>query len=309
MRLSKLARGTYPVCLVGFGWWIASAAVAQELEPGAYSISPVGVNIVVVSNTLSGGDVAFDPALPVEEASATVNTTALAYVRSLSFLGRSANIGLALPFAVGHLEGLYIGQHTEVDRAGLLDPRLRFAVNLYGAPAMDLKEFASYRQRTNIGVSVVVAVPLGEYDSSKLINLGSHRWAVKPELGLSRAAGAWTVELYMGVWLFTDNDDFFQGKLREQDPIGSAQVHVLKTFKPRLWAAFDANFYAGGRTTVDGRLNLDLQRNSRVGATLSLPAGRRQSLKVSYSRGAYTTIGADFHAVAIGYQHLWGAGL
>ena len=86
-------------------------------------------------------------------------------------------------------------------------------------------------------------------------------------------------------------------------------MHVLRTFKPRLWAAFDVNFYSGGRTSVDGRPNLDLQKNSRVGGTFSFPVGPRQSLKVAYSRGALTTIGADFHSIVAAYQYLWGAGL
>lgn len=287
---------------------VAAASSGQELEPGAYSVSPIGANIIVVTNALMGGDVTFDPSLPIEDAEATIDTIVLAYVRSLDFFGRSANAGFVIPYGIGHVEGLYIGGFTEVDRSGFRDPAVRFAFNLYGAPAMDLKSFASYRQKTNVGVSFVAALPLGEYDSTKLINLGSNRWAFKPEVGLSRALGKWTLELYGGVWLFTDNTDFFSGKTRSQDPIGSAQVHLLYTFRPRLWAAMDANFYAGGRTSVDGRLNQDLQKNSRAGITVAVPLDPRQSLKFSYSRGAYTTIGADFHALAVGYQYLWGLG-
>ena len=282
---------------------------AQELEPGAYSISPVGVNVLVAAYTFSGGDIAFDPTLPVEDASARVHTTSIGYVRSVNVFGRSANVGVGVPLTAGHLEGIVVGEFTETDRLGLRDPRFRFAVNLYGAPAMSLEEFAAYQQETNVGVSLVVAPPLGEYDATKLVNLGSNRWSFKPEVGLSRAIGRWTLELYVGAWLFTDNKNFFGGSIREQDPIGSAQIHLLRTFKPRMWIAFDANFYAGGRTTVDGTLNLDLQRNSRLGATYALPLDARQSLKFSYSRGAYTTIGADFHAIGFAYQYLWGGGL
>jgi hypothetical protein len=86
-------------------------------------------------------------------------------------------------------------------------------------------------------------------------------------------------------------------------------VHVLRTFKPRLWAAFDVNYYTGGRTSVDGRANLDLQKNSRVGVTVSFPLGPRQSVKVAYSRGAQTTIGGDFDSIIAAYQYLWGGGL
>ena len=286
----------------------AGPLVGQELEPGAYSVSPVGVNFLVATYNFNGGDVTFDPALPIESAEATIQSAIFAYVRSVDVWGRSGNVGIVAPYTVGHLEGLYIGEFTEVDRAGFRDPLVRFAVNLYGAPAMDLKGFAAYRQKTNLGVSLLAALPLGKYDPTKLVNLGSNRFSFKPEIGLSRALGKWTLEVYGGVWLFTDNQDFYGGKTREQDPLGSAQLHFLYTIKPRLWIALDANFYAGGRTTVDGRKNLDLQKNSRMGATFSFPVGSRQSLKFAFSRGAYTTIGADFISLLVGYQYLWGPG-
>ena len=287
----------------------ALPSAAQELEPGAYSVSPVGVSFFVATYNFSGGDVTFDPALPVEDAEATINTAVFAYVRSVNVMGRSGNVGIVVPYSVGHVQGSYIGELTEVDRSGFRDPLVRFAVTLYGAPAMDLKRFASYRQKTNLGVSLLAALPLGEYDPTKLINLGSNRFSFKPEIGLSRALGKWTLELYGGVWLFTDNQDFNGGKTREQAPLGSAQIHVLYTFKPRLWAAIDGNFYSGGRTTVDGQRNLDFQKNSRIGATFSFPLDAQQSLKVAFSRGAYTTIGADFTSLVAAYQFLWGAGL
>jgi hypothetical protein len=288
---------------------VSVPAMGQELEPGAYSISPVGVNIVNVTNSLQRGDVTFDPALPIEDFRATIDTIALSYFRTLRLFGRSASVGLVAPFLIGSLEGRVQGEPTKVDRGGSGDPRARFSVNLYGAPAMELKEFASYRQKTNVGVSLIVAIPLGQYDPARLINLGSNRWAFKPEVGVSRLLGKWNLDFYGGVWLFTKNPDFYGGKLREQNPIGSAQVHVVYTFRPRLWTALDLNFYAGGRTTVDGTLNADLQKNSRAGLTFSVPLDRRQSLKFALSTGAYTTYGADFQSFVAGYQYLWGAGL
>ena len=178
-------------------------------------------------------------------------------------------------------------------------------MNLYGAPAMTPKAFAAYRQRTILGVSVTVAPPLGQYDSAKLINLGTHRWSIKPELGVSLANDRWVVEMMAGVWLFTDNTDFLGGRTREQDPIAATQAHVTYKFKRTMWLAGDANFYTGGQTTIGGTRNLDLQRNSRIGATFSSAIGRRQAIRMSVSRGAYTTIGADFTSVAVGYNYAW----
>ena len=76
-------------------------------------------------------------------------------------------------------------------------------------------------------------------------------------------------------------------------------------FKRTMWLAGDANYFTGGRTTIDGKQNLDLQRNSRIGATFSSALGRQQAIRMSVSRGAYTTIGADFISIAASYSYAW----
>ncbi len=285
---------------------LAARTSAQELTPGAYWPLPGGLNILSVVNSTNWGDVTFDPSLPVEDAHATINTTVLAYTRTLAIAGRSANIGIQLPIAGGRLEGLYAGAPVELDRLGLGDPRIVVGVNLYGAPAMAPAAFAAYRMRTIVGVSLTVSPPLGQYDDTKVVNLGTHRWSAKPEVGLSRAAGPWVVELMAGVWLFTDNSDFAGGHTRTQDPIGSLQAHLTYRFTPKIWLAGDANYYRGGQTTVDGVRNLDLQKNSRVGSTFSWALDPHHSLRASVSQGAYSTIGADFTSIAASYNYVWG---
>jgi hypothetical protein len=278
---------------------------AQELEPGAYWPIPVGLNIATVVNSFNWGDLAFDPSAPIDEASARIDTVAFAFTRALAVAGRSTNLGVVLPVIGGHVEGLYLGEPAEVGRFGLGDPRVRFAMNLYGAPAMIPKAFAGYRQRMLVGVSITVVPPLGQYDSTKLINLGTNRWSFKPELGFSRSRGKWVFEGMAGVWLFTDNTDFVGGRTREQDPIVATQAHVTYRFTPQRWLAGDANYFTGGRTTIGGKENLDLQRNSRIGATFSSALTRHQAIRVSVSRGAFTTIGADFTSIAVGYNYAW----
>jgi hypothetical protein len=213
-----------------------------------------------------------------------------------------------LPYVWGNLQGNVAGQFQQARRSGLGDPVLRFAVNLHGARAMDLKEFVKYRQKTIVGASVVVVAPLGQYDSAKAVNLGGNRWAFKPEIGISKAVRKMFVDLYLGAWLFTANNNS-QGRIRTQNPIATSQFHLSYNARPKLWVAFDATFYAGGRTSLNGVRGNDLQRNSRVGGTLSVKLDRRQSLKFAYSRGFFTTIGGDFQSVSVAYQYLWGRGL
>jgi hypothetical protein len=86
----------------------------------------------------------------------------------------------------------FAGQPREREVSGFGDPRLRFSVNFYGAPALS-KEFAGYRQDLIVGASVQVSAPLGQYSDNRFVNIGSNRWAVKPELGISKAWGPWTL--------------------------------------------------------------------------------------------------------------------
>jgi hypothetical protein len=217
----------------------------------------------------------------------------------------SANAGVSVPVIGGHVEGLYLGAPAEVGRFGQGDPRFRIATNLYGAPSMTPQEFASYRQQTIVGVSLTVAPPLGQYDPTKLINLGTNRRSFKPEVGVSRTYGQWVVEAMGGVWLFSDNADFVGGRTLSQDPIAAMQVHVTYKFKRTMWLAGDANYFTGGRTTIGDTQNLDLQRNSRIGATFSSALDRNQAIRLAVSRGAYTTIGAAFTSLAVGYNYAW----
>jgi len=283
---------------------------AQQLDPRAYSVSPTGANIAVANYGYSTGDLNFDPSLPVDQASAQIHGVTVGYVRSIGVAGRTANVSALLPYALGHLQGNYLGEFLQVYRSGLTDSYARFSINLYGAKAMKLKEFAAYRQKTNLGASVIVSAPTGQYDPAKAVNVGTNRWAFKPELGLSHALKGTRLILdaYAGVWLYTANHNFL-GKTRTQRPIWNSQFHLSYDIKPRMWVAFDVNFYRGGQTTVGGVQHEDTQRNSRLGGTISLPVTKRQAFKAAYSAGALRTIGGNFQSVSFGYQYLWGGGL
>jgi hypothetical protein len=155
--------------------------------------------------------------------------------------------------------------------------------------------------------------PTGQYDPTKLINYGTNRWGFKPEIGLSRRWGHWVLDSYGGMWLFTRNQEFFSHNqfspgtnVQTQNPIWAFEGHLSYDVKPRLWASLDGNFWIGGRTSINGIQNANsLQRNSRIGSTLSVPVSAHQSLKFSYSRGAYIRYGGNFNNVSVGWQYSW----
>lgn len=278
-------------------------AHAQEIEPRAFVPSPAGVTFVAVAFGRSTGGILTDPSLPVDNVEAEIDTSGIGVGHTFGLAGRLASATVVLPRIAGHFTGTLNGEDAEASRSGIGDLKMRFSANLIGTPAMTPAEFARRKPGTTLGVALTVSAPTGEYDPDKLINVGTNRWAMKPEIGLAHPVGRWYFEAIGGVWLFGDNDNFFGGQHREQDPLASIQGHVSYTFRPKLWLAFNANYYDGGRTKIDDVLKDDRQSNSRYGLTLSVPLGRTQSLKFHWNDGASTRIGSDFMTYGIAWQY------
>jgi hypothetical protein len=284
---------------------VAAPAVAQEMEPRAFAPSPTGMNFVLASVTQSTGAIAVDPALPLDNVDATINVGSVGYLRTFGLLGRAASVGVVIPYAWGTVAGDVFEERQEVRRSGMADARLRLAINLLGGPAQDRQQFAAGTRGTSLGASLTLSAPTGENFPDKLVNLGANRWALRPEIGLYQPVGAWSFELSAGAWFYADNDDFYGGVRREQDPVTGLQAHIGYTFRPSLWLAADLNYYGGGRTTVDGDRKADLQESSRVGLTMSLPITAGHSIKLAWTDGMTTRIGADFTTYGVTWQHSW----
>jgi hypothetical protein len=203
----------------------------------------------------------------------------------------------------------YKGQTVPRNVDGFANSAFRLSVNLYGAPALALKEFADWEQDLIIGASFRVVAPWGQYDDSKLVNIGTNRWSFKPEVGISKAIGPWTLEGTAAVTIFTHNDDFFGGNALSEAPLYSLQGHVIYGFRSGVWASLDATYFAGGRTTVNGVLNSDLQQNWRVGGTLALPVNRNNSFKFYISSGVSARTDNNYDLIGVAWQCRWGGGL
>jgi hypothetical protein len=286
---------------------LVARADGQELEPRAYSNAPAGLNFVIAGYGYSEGAVSVD-SLPITDARLTVQAAVVAYARTLDVWGFPGKIDLVLPYAWLSGRAKVSGEPKERVVDGPADPRLRFSMLFYGAPVLSLDEFAAYQQDLIVGASLAVTAPLGQYDPDKLVNIGTNRWSFKPELGVSKTWGPFTVELAAAVTFYTVNDDFFGGKTLERDPLYAAQAHFIYHTRFGLWAAVDTTYYFGGETIVDGKRGVG-QEHLRVGVTLAIPVNRYNSIKVYGSTGAISRGGGNFDAVGIAWQFRWGAGL
>jgi hypothetical protein len=286
-----------------------ATAYGQDLEPRAYVNTPVGLNFVLGGYAYTQGSVGPDASLPITDFTVQTHTSVLAYVRTLDVWGRSGTLDLIVPYSWLSASAKIRGQGREREVSGFADPRMRFSVNFYGAPALSLEEFSAYRQDLIIGASLQVSAPLGQYDSDKAVNIGTNRWAFRPELGISQALGPLTLELLPSVTFFTNNNDFFGGHHVAQDPIYAVQGHLIYRFSFGPWAAFDSTYYTGGGTSINGVKSDNRQENVRLGLTVVFPLDRHFSVKLSGSTSVYSRTGSDFDAAGIVVQYRWGGGL
>jgi hypothetical protein len=184
---------------------------AQDLSPRFYWPAPKGTRLAVFGYSYSTGEVLMDRSLPVEGVDSSINMG----------WGRTSNLVVELPYSWGTTKGLLFENPVRRDFSGFGDLGISLAVNLIGAPSMTVAEFQELRADPFpiLGASIKVIAPTGHYESDKLVNVGTNRWAVRPELGyvmpLTRKL---LLELEAGAWFFGDDNDFVMGR-REQSPI------------------------------------------------------------------------------------------
>jgi Putative MetA-pathway of phenol degradation len=238
---------------------MSASLSAQDLAPRAYVITPVHSNAITITWAFYDGGLNFNGTIPVSNATGTYYVSVFSYYHSLNFFGRSANITASLPYAVGTFQGDVFEQSRSIYRSGLLDSSFRFSVNLMGGPAMQAQEFAKWKQKRLLGLSLKVVAPTGQYSGTKLINWGGNRWAFKPEIGYSERWGHWVLDGYAGVWFYTTNSTFYDGpvtKPQNEAPVGSLEGHLSYDVRQRFWVSLDVNFWSGGITSLSGIRNL-----------------------------------------------------
>jgi hypothetical protein len=296
-------KGNWPWTLVACtiaGFLSVSNAAGQEIEPRAYSPTPLGTTFVAAGLGRARGPILLDPSLDIDDFNGDVWLLTAGIGRVFGVAGHQARVLALFPIAFGSVSGDVQQQTFSQTLRGLADPRFKVTLGLFGSPAT--KTPATQRPLV-VGTSLTVVAPLGQYDPTTLVSLSRHRWAFKPEVGISHVIGRWTLEAQTGVWLFTTNDQYYPGHAQQsQDPIVAIQTNVSYALTRRSWLAVGGTLFSGGQTRVGGVESPNLQRNSRIGATLSLPIAAKQSVQLIYGTGVTTRRGWDFSSLIVTWQ-------
>jgi hypothetical protein len=306
-RTDRPLRPTAVAAALLAAWPPGGGAFAQDLEPRLYTNVPVGINFLGAGYGYSEGNVLVDPAVAFENAAIEIDGPLLGYGRSIGLGPFSGKVDGALARVCLDGSADYEGERVSRNVCGLADARARLTVNFIGAPALQAQEFAAYRQDWVFGASLQLGLPVGDYDPSRLVNIGANRSSAKLELGVSKNVESWLLEISLGETFYEDNGDFFGGRMREQDPITSLQGHAVYRFTSGFWLAVDATRYHGGQTSTDDVPNQNRQSNVRVGVTASVPINSKHSVKINASTGVSTRTGTDFDTVAAVWQYAWSA--
>jgi hypothetical protein len=287
---------------------LPAIGMAQELSPRVYWPAPVGARVATVGYSHVSGDAIPDRSLPITGVDSSIDSMHLGYRHTLNLFDRTANLTLEVPYIDGVTAGTREEElNLEQQYSGIGDLAVTLSINILGAPAMNVQEFQEMRRNPQpvLGASIKLVAPTGKYESDRLINVGANRWAMKAEMGyITVLRPKWLLEMSLGAWFFQDNDDFL-GMTKEQELVVSVQGHLIHRFRPGLWASLDMTYYEGGLSTIGGQRLDDLQRDSKIGATLVFPFASRHAIKIGYSVGSLNDSGENFDTFVISYQRVF----
>lgn len=294
--------------VVVFALALPIPGLGQELIPRSYWPAPEGTQVLSLGYLRTSGDIVPDPTLPITGVNSDIDTFVFGYIHYVDLWGRTANFKLDTSYSGGETSAtLNDGSRAKQDYQGMGDIAITLNVNFVGAPVLDRESFAELRRnpRPLLGASIKLVAPTGTYDSEEFVNTSANRWAGKIELSyISVFHPKWLLEAEVGLWGFSDNDNF-RGATLEQDPIWAFELHLVRRFSPGFWASLDGNWYRGGQTTVDGERRDDLQRDATVGATLVYPFAKGHAVKFNYSKGSVIDSDEDFDIFGIAYIRIF----
>jgi hypothetical protein len=244
--------------------------------------------VPVIFQSLSGNTNPFDPAhIITPGASLDATLGIVGYARTFSLFDRAAMTALLFP--MGHISGevTVAGRTFNQSANGFGDPMIEFNLNVIGPPAQkDIPAVMRYEPGFSVDLLADLAVPIGEYDSTRPLNIGQNRWYGRFGMPTILQIGPWvpgertTLEFLPAVWLFGNNDDYV-GQTMETDPLFQLDAHLTRDITEKLWASLDAAWYYGGKATINDVPGEKLN-NIGLGITLGYQINDNLNLTVGY---------------------------
>jgi hypothetical protein len=195
--------------------------------------------------------------------------------------------------------------------SGFADPAMQLVVNLFGTPPLKSGvDLLNYEPTWTLDVATMLAIPIGEYDDDKLVNIGQNRWfgriafPFKYHFGVFNPGYMTSLEITPSVWLFAENDDFMGQKL-ENDPLWQLEAHLTHDFTPNLFGSLDLLYRGGFQSEVDGVDAGDDIDVGDLGFTLNYQVNDNFAIRTSYSSNMFGDNDLDNSLIRIQFVFAW----
>jgi len=230
----------------------------------------------------------------------------------LTVVGGSIDVDVSAKAPLAFLPpGKTLGVAFNQSSTGFADPSAQLVVNLFGAPPLKKNfDLIDYEPTLTIDTAVMLALPVGEYDENKLVNLGLNRWygriafPVTYHFGVFSPGYRKSLELIPSVWLFGENDDFMGQKL-ENDPMWQLEGHLTNDFTPTFWGSLDVLYRSGFKSEIDGvEIGEDLDIGN-LGFTLNYEVNDNLNIKTGFSSNVFGDNNLDSSMVRIQLVYGW----
>lgn len=159
---------------------------------------------------------------------------------------------------------------------------------------------------TIIGSAVVLQLPTGQYEKDALLNIGSNRFVIRPQIGMVHNRGKWSFETSAAAWLYTENDRFYQGSTLENAPYLTVQGHVMYKIRPRLWTSVSLGYGNGMESSVNGDSKNDRKQRVTWALTTGYALRKDLALKLAYfGYDAVSDTGSNAQNLALATTYFW----
>lgn len=268
---------------------------------------PTDLNMVFGYYNRIDSNTPIDTALPIDGLSVNADLYIARFARSFSVDGRNSAIQILQPYAdiSASFDNAEFFKGTK-HNGGMADTQFVLVHNLFGGPALTQEEFANWTPETFVTGALWVTAPTGDYDKNRVINIGSNRWAFKPEIAFGTPIGPTWMEINGYVSMFTDNDDYQGDGTLEQKALYAVEGHYSYTFNRALWASLDATYSRGGETRINGDWQDNKQENGLLGASMGFMLSPQFGGLIAYTDTVAERTGSpDVNTWTLRLQYAW----
>ena len=287
---------------------LPSVLHAQFTDARTYVEGPVGLNELEFDYEHARANASIDTSLVVGTGNLELNKGTFSFTHNFSTFGHLTWVTANVPF--GSLQGSASASSVSRSTSGIGDSSFEFAGLLAGGRALSSAELAASEPAMILGASLTVTAPTGEYDANKLLNLGSHRWSFKPELGVSYHFGPerkWELDGYINAYFFSDNTSYQGAEILRQEPLPGLEAHISYSVTPSFWTSLDTRYAFRGETIVNVREQNNAQENLIVGTEANWSPNLHNSLNVVIAKAVVHTNAPASKSVSASYTYSWGA--